>query len=272
MDLSMRLYPSKKNIDLQLHVPDSETECPILQESIQSAVFESFPRPFYQEHPEHKAITLGCSHTFHAMALVYHWSRNKTVLCPICRAGPRGQKLVMSNLPETWRYSLASKVRKETRRDKEETEREHFRMAAMLSNEPTSDRSAVSFVIKIEIQAHTMEGAIISWRLNTIFAPNNNAIVFHVPETDLIGIPLFGTGTLIRLIPFAFSAHTINMLRPSEWFAPGSYHPTHAGFCVKYDTEGRFEEIKLTIQEEEFTTLIVQAYIAAGNSNNRIHI
>jgi hypothetical protein len=235
-------------------------------------VFESFPRPFYHDHPEHKAITLGCSHTFHAMALVYHWSRNKTVLCPICRAGPQGQRLAMNRLPDNWRYSMASKVRKETRRDKEETEREHFRMAAMLSthHETMPIRSAVTFIIKIEIQAHAIDGAITSWQLNTIFTPDNTTIVFSVPDADLIGIPSFSTGTVIRFIPFAFSAHTINMLRPSEWFVPGSYHPTNSGFCVKYNADGRFEEITLSIHEEEFTALIVQAYIAAGNNTGVI--
>ncbi len=267
----MRLYPSKKNIDLQMHIPDSETECPILQEQIKSAVFESFPRPFYQEHPQHKAITLSCSHTFHAMALVYHWLRNKTVLCPICRAGPKGQSLAMTNLPEAWRYSLASKVRREKRLDREETERENFRMAATISsNDTMPTRSAVSFIIKIEIHAHTVGGAILSWRLNTVFVPRHNEITFHVPEPDLIGIPPFGVGTMIRLVPFAYSAHTINMLRPTEWFTPGNHCPTNAGFNVDYNADGRFKEIKLTIHEDEFTSLIVQAYIAASDNSIRV--
>jgi hypothetical protein len=264
MDISLRLYPSKKNIDLKLQIPDKETECPILQEPIETAVFDRFPRPFYRSHPEHKALTLGCSHTFHAMALVYHWSRNKNVLCPICRAGPHGQRLVMNTLPEDWRYSLSSKVRKEVKLDRDETERENARMATMISRESINS-TVVSFIIKIEIQAQTLGGAAMTWRLGTVFSPRHEAVVFEVPEMDLIGIP-FGFGTVMRLIPFAYSTHTINMLRPSEWFMVGSHDlmPKEGGFSVEYNDVGRFQEIKLTIHEDEFTTLIVDAYFAAG--------
>jgi hypothetical protein len=265
MDISMRLYPSKKNLDLKLHVPDKETECPILQEPIESAVFDSFPRPFYRAHPEHKALTLGCSHTFHAMALVYHWSRNKNVLCPICRAGPRRQKLVMSTLPEDWRYSLTSKVRRETKRDKEETEREHMMMASMISRETTVGSTVVSFIIKIEIQAQTLGGGVLTWRLGTVFLPTNHAVVFEVPEFELIGIPPFGIGTLMRLIPFAYSTNTVNMLRPSEWFVSGRGSSSlGGGFSVEYGINGQFKGIKLAIHEDEFTSLIVDAYFAAS--------
>ncbi len=264
MDLSMRLYPSKKNLDLQLHIPDKEAECPILQESIESTVFDKFPRPFYKDHPQHKALTLGCSHTFHAMALVYHWSRNKNVLCPICRAGPRGQKLVMSTLPADWRYSLTSKVRQERKRDREETERENLRMATNLSRE-TDRRTVVSFIIKIEIQAQPVGGTILTWRLGTVFAPRHEAVVFEVPELELVGIPSFGFA-MMRLIPFSYSTHTVNMLRPSEWFMSGSYdqRPMEGGFSVEYGPGGRFKKIKLTIHEDEFTALIVDAYFAAS--------
>ena len=280
MDLSMRLYPSKKNLDLKLHVPDKETECPILQETISTAVFESFPRPYHRAHPEHKALTLGCSHTFHAMALVYHWSRNKNVLCPICRAGPRGQRLVMSTLPEDWRYSLTSRVRRETKHDRDETERENFRMATQISREALNS-TVVSFIIKIEIQAQTLGSLTwrrdaglsevpeltlgsLTWRLGTVFSPRRDAVVFEVPEFDLIGIP-FGPGTIMRLIPFAYSTHTVNMLKPSDWFVVGGENIRQSGgFSVEYNETGGFKGIKLTLHEDEFTTLIVAAYFAAN--------
>ena len=261
MDLSMRLYPSKKNLDLKLHVPDKETECPILQETISTAVFESFPRPYHRAHPEHKALTLGCSHTFHAMALVYHWSRNKNVLCPICRAGPRGQRLVMNTLPEDWRYSLTSRVRRETKHDRDETERENFRMATQISREALNS-TVVSFIIKIEIQA--LGSMALTWRLGTVFSPRRDAVVFEVPEFDLISIP-FGPGTIMRLIPFAYSTHTVNMLKPSDWFVVGGENIRQSGgFSVEYNETGGFKGIKLTLHEDEFTTLIVAAYFAAS--------
>ena len=259
MDLSMQLYPSRQSIALKLHTPDKDTECPILQEHISTAVFESFPRPFHRAHPEHTALTLGCSHTFHAMALVYHWSRNKNVLCPICRAGPRSQRLAMNTLPEDWRYSLTSKVKRETRRDRIEAERENFRMAAMLSSEAPVN-NVVSFVIKIEVQ--TLGNAGLAWRLDTAFSARRGAVVFEVPDCDLAGIPI-GIGTVVRLIPFAYSTHTVNMLKPSDWFVVGGGNATpSAGFTVEYNDVGAFKTIRLTLHEDEFTALIIDAYFA----------
>ncbi len=38
MNVSMKLHPSRK--DLQLHTPEPESECPILQEPIHTAIFD----------------------------------------------------------------------------------------------------------------------------------------------------------------------------------------------------------------------------------------
>jgi hypothetical protein len=264
MDVEMKLYPSRKSLDLKLDIPDQETECPILQEPIQTAVFESFPRPFYKAHPEHKALKLSCSHTFHAMALVYHWSRNRNVLCPICRAGPPGQRLAMNHLPEDWRYSLSSRVRREKRKDKEEAEEENFRLATLISQEAVT-RTVVSFVIKIEIQALTADHDLISWSLNTVLTPSQEQfVVFEVPATELRNIP-FGEGTTVRLIPFTFSNSLVTMLKPSEWFVVGDGLRSSAAYKVEYAEEGKkFRSIKLMMQEDEFSSLIVDAYFAAS--------
>ena len=258
MNLSLRLYPSKKDLDLKLHTPDNETECPILQETIQTAVFETFPRPYDIAHPEQKALTLACSHTFHAMALVYNWSRNQNVLCPICRAGPRGQRLVMCRLPDDWRYSLASKVRRERRRDRLEMEHEHFRMAAQISQE-TNLNAVVSFFIKIEIEGLTRGHVPFTWRLGTVFSPTHDTVVFEVPDNDLRGIP-FTPGSLIRLIPLAYANRSINMLAPSEWFVMGNCLTESRGFSIEYNDTGGFKNMRLTLHEDDFSSLIVNAY------------
>ena len=267
MKITMRLYPSRKDLDLQLHIPDQETECPILQESIHTAVFENFPRPFYKEHPEHKALTLGCSHTFHAMALVYHWSRNSNVLCPICRAGPSGQRLVMNRLPEDWRYSFSSKVRREKKMDTEEADQENFRIATLLSNESTATvpttRTIVSFVIHIEIHALTNENSFMTWKLNTTIVPSLNTVIFEVPLDELNTIP-FETGTLMRFIPLASSTFMATMIRPSEWFESGESICISPNFHIEYhESTRRFKSIKLILQEEEFITIVVDAYFSA---------
>ena len=264
MDVALKLYPSRKNLDLQLRIPSHESECPILQESIQTAVFENFPHPFYRAHPEHKAITLGCSHTFHAMALVYHWSRNQNVLCPICRAGPHGQRLVLSRLPEDWRYSLSSKVKREKKKDREETDRENYRMAAQISQEITTQTSVI-FTIHIEIQALTTGNILNSWRLPTHLISLQDCVVFEVPWLEVSNIP-FAPGTLMRLIPFAFSNTLVTMLHPSDWFVSGGIRELDS-FQLEYDNEtSKFKSIKLTIHEDVFGSLIIDSYFGTSGA------
>jgi hypothetical protein len=262
MDLSMRLQPSRKDLGLKLEIPDQETECPILQEPIQTAVFETFPRPFYRAHPEHKAITLQCSHTFHAMALVYHWSRNRNVLCPICRAGPKGQRLVQNALPEEWRYSMAARVKREKRKDKEETEQENLHLARMISLE-SATRTVVSFVVRIEIQALTVDNTITTWKLSTVLAPSHDRVVFEVPVAELAGIP-FVEGTVMRFIPFAYSNSLVTIITPSEWFTVGSDFRSPGAYVIEYDELKKLKSVKLMLQEDVFSNLIVEAYFAAS--------
>jgi hypothetical protein len=264
MDVAMKLHPSKKDLDLQLHIPDQETECPILQEPIHAAIFDKFPRPFYKTHPEHKAITLACSHTFHAMALVYHWSRNRNVLCPICRAGPQGQRLVLSKLPEDWRYSLSSKVKREKKQDREEAEQENYRVAWTFSQNDTMTRTVVSFVIKIEIQAITVGSIHTTWKLSTTLSSLHDTVEFEVPANELAAIP-FSAGTTMRFRPVVYSNIVVNTLAPSNWFISGNYPTPSDRFHVEYDTETRkFQKIKLTMNEDEFSSLIVDAFFAAS--------
>lgn len=266
MAISMKLYPSRKDLDLTLAIPDQQIECPILQEPIQTAVFETIPRPFLNTHPEHKAFTLGCSHTFHAMALVYHWSRNQNVLCPICRAGPRGQRLIMNHLPKDWRYSLSAKIKREKKKDREEAELENFRVASLLSQEATT-HTVVSFVIKIDIQALTPSYQLMTWRLSTTLALARDSVVFEVPTAELQAIP-FEEGTVMRLIPFAYSNSMVRMITPSEWFTMGkNIRGQSSAYQIEYNEDDhRIKSTRLILQEEEFSSLIIEAYFSV-NSN-----
>ena len=117
--VKLALRPKRMSLDVVLHQPDTpEIECPILQDSIANATLDSFPRPYLSEHPTYSAVTLQCKHTFHAMALIYHWARSDGVLCPVCRAGPKGQSLAMSRLPNDWKYSMAARIRREHKQDR----------------------------------------------------------------------------------------------------------------------------------------------------------
>ena len=266
MDVAMKLFPSRKDLHLKLAIPDQGAECPILQEPIQTAVFESLPRPFNKAHPEHKAITLKCSHTFHAMALVYHWSRNRNVLCPICRAGPQGQRLTMNRLPEDWRYSLSAKVKRETRKDMEEAELENFQAASLISQEAMT-RTVVSFVIRIEIQALISLHSFGTWRLNTVLAPSHDGVVFEVPAVEVQTIP-FSEGCIVRFLPIAYSNTLVSMLAMSEWFAVGE-NPRQSSslFEVEYNETKKFKGIKLKLEEDVFSRLIVDVFFAATAEN-----
>ena len=125
---------SKAELKARLHEPNDDAECPILQESIKhSQGLEWFPRPFDASSPHLSAITLPCSHTFHGMALVYNWARNRNVLCPVCRAGPQQRQLVMSKLPRDWKYSMAARIRKGWKDDKQKAEEDNRQEAVSIA-------------------------------------------------------------------------------------------------------------------------------------------
>jgi hypothetical protein len=171
---------------------------------------------------------------------------------------------VLSQLPEDWRYSLSSKIKREKKRDTDEAELENYRMAAMISQEDMT-HTAVSFIIQIEIQAFMSDNLITSWRLPTSLLSLHDSVVFEVPSIELLSIP-FGRGTIMRFIPVAYSNVLVTMLNPSEWFASGNNHPTQSNnFQVEYDNDtGKFQSIKLTLHEDVFSSLIVDAYFAAN--------
>ena len=90
MTTSILLPLRHSKLNVELHVPKTaEDECLILQEPIATAVLQAFPRPYLLEKPMQTAMTLPCRHTFHAMALIYHWAQNPgTAQCCSRCAGP----------------------------------------------------------------------------------------------------------------------------------------------------------------------------------------
>ena len=209
-------------IKASLHEPDDDTECPILQEPIKNTSgLDWFPRPFNADQPTFSAITLPCKHTFHAMALIYNWGRNKHVLCPVCRAGPQCQQLVVSKLPRDWRYSLAARLRREWKQDKESMEEEDRQVAVTLSTTPRP--RVLSFTVILRIEALNN---IHVWMGHAVAVPGVNAFVFHVPTAETATIP-FVTGDRIRIIPFLHvgPANFITNLTHTRWFELGTDDP-----------------------------------------------
>ena len=245
--IQLPLRPKRSCLDVKLHEPDSpEDECPILQDYIASATLDIFPRPFLSQYPKHSAMTLQCRHTFHAMALVYHWARSGNVLCPVCRSGPgKGQCLAMSRLPREWKYSMASRVRRERRQDRLDQELQNHQ-AALTHQQP-------SFLIipplELDIRIEAEIGVSPStWIIKTRLIELQNIIVFDVPFEELRRIP-YTPGTFIRLVP-----HTsMHILQPSNWFRAGVEPGNH--FSVAYNGSG-FMHINFAMQEDIFAALV----------------
>ena len=240
----LTLRPKRTTMEVKIHEPaHPDDECPILQDQIATAKLDNFPCPFLSECPTHTAITLQCNHTFHAMALIYHWARNGSVLCPVCRAGQgKGQCLAMNRLPCEWKYSMASRIRRERRQDRAEEE--------SLNQQVAMQHSMIvvpAFELEIRIEAQIGVSPA-SWTLKTRLVEHSNSIVFDVPLEELRRIP-YPPGTYMRLVPFT----SMHILQPSNWFKTG-VNPG-SDFSVSYH-EGGFLHINLAMREDLFATLV----------------
>ena len=92
---------------------DPEDECPIALAPIRAHTLDFMPAEHSSFLPDRKELTaarLPCNHTFSAMALVYHWYKNKTLACPICRRGPV-ERPQHSSLPREWRDLLLRHIK-----------------------------------------------------------------------------------------------------------------------------------------------------------------
>lgn len=248
--VQLPLRPRPKVFSVDLHEPTSEDECPIMQEAIQTAVLDCLPRPFLAAHPSHTAISLPCHHKFHAMALVYHWARSGNVLCPVCRSGPPGQKLALSQLPREWKYSLQSRIRRLRKQDRLEEEETNRRLAMeILQTAPPT------LELFIRIESDREPGMAI---VRTQALPQANCVVFDVPPDELQRVP-FPEGARMRLVPFTQT----RLFRPSEWFVTSI--DSGDGFST-LRTERGFEHIQFAVPEDTFTVLLADLFLR----NNQI--
>lgn len=247
--VQLPLRPKRISLQVKLHEPASaDDECPILQDAIASATLDICPYPFLSQHPKYSAMTLQCGHTFHAMALVYHWARSGNVLCPVCRSGPgQGQCLAMSRLPREWKYSMASRIRRERRHDREEEESQN-RQLAMQHAAPANLFVVPPLELHIRIEA-AIGASPATWILRTRLMEMDNLIVFDVPIDELQRIP-YPPGTYMRLVPYT----CMHILQPSDWFKAGTQ--PRGNFSVSFGELGRFLHINLTIPEDVFASLV----------------
>jgi hypothetical protein len=189
------------------------------------------------------------------MALVYHWARNRNVLCPVCRAGPKnGQSLAISRLPREWKYSMATRTRRERKQDRDEEE---------LHNRQLAEQTTF-FVpaLKLEIQIEAEVGISPStWTLQTKLIELQNSICFTVPTDELQRIP-YPSGTYMRLIPYT----NMHILQPSRWFKAGM--DPGSNFSTEANEQGEFMHLHLSITTDLFTTLMTDMIIRQINSGD----
>jgi hypothetical protein len=257
-------------INAQLHPPCTpDQECPILQEPISTSTFDALPRPFDLEHPAHTAITLSeCSHTFHAMALIYNWARSGKVLCPVCRAGPKGQKLSIRQLPKEWRYSLATRVRRQQRKDREEAEEDDRQVAMHMASHQIPHPIILSIVpmfveicieVLSQININDIETLLpLSWTTSSVPMRHQNSIVFNVPVDELQRIP-YPVGTVMRLVPR--TNQLLQPLQPSRWFAAGADSHPGRDYTILCDQTG-FNQIHYNMSDVAYEEMILDAFVA----------
>ena len=258
------LRPKRTSMHVTLHEPaHPDEECPILQDSIANAKLEACPHPFLTAFPSHTAMTLPCKHTFHAMALVYHWARSGNVQCPICRAGPgKGQCLAINRLPPEWKYSLASRVRRERRKDRAEEERANRQMAIQHSVAVPNGTPAFELEIRIEAESGVSPA---TWTVKTKLIECYSSVIFLVPDHELQRIP-YSPQTRIRLVPYT----RMHILQASNWFVPGMEPGGNFGVAC---SETQIYHIHLAMREEVFTALfsdLLMSQLFGGSEGFRL--
>lgn len=270
--IAIALRPMKTQLHADIHPPTSaEQECPILQEPISSASIEFLQRPFDATRPTHTAISLcQCQHTFHAMALIYFWARSGSVLCPICRAGQKGQKISIRNLPKEWKYTLAARIRRQRRIDQAEAENEDRQIAIeMMTSQHTAHQPILltlrpmylNICIEVLSQINTQDldnPFPQSWTVSTDPVTESNTITFVVPNDELAYIP-YPYGTYMRLVPR--TNPLLPQLPPSRWFTAGEERLNDERFNVTCDQTG-FIRLDYSISGATYDEMVMDTFMA----------
>ena len=110
--LSSRNSRQPKQLQFRLCEPLEGEECPIMREPMSESCLDFMPKvTFDHNKPKLRVMELACGHRVGAMNLVYHWARNSTVCCPVCRSGPPGARLNLKTLPVHFRTAMTRHVR-----------------------------------------------------------------------------------------------------------------------------------------------------------------
>jgi hypothetical protein len=141
-----------RTIEFDICVAQPESICPITQDRISESNLSFLENTtLIKESPELRCIKLACGHEFSAMNLVYHWGRNRNVICPVCRGGLEGAHLDMRKLPLHFRALMSKKVRAERRKDARERQQENMEAARLIHQQ---ENGAVIHARVVHIQAY----------------------------------------------------------------------------------------------------------------------
>lgn len=130
---SNRRLKHQKQLQYRLCEPLDGEECPIMREPMSECSLDFLPGITLDPNkPKLSVMELACGHRVGAMNLVYHWARNNTVCCPVCRAGPAGARLNLRTLPAHFRTVMARHVRAQQHEDQIEAVEADEEMARAL--------------------------------------------------------------------------------------------------------------------------------------------
>lgn len=124
------------HININIFEANNDEICPISQEPINESNLEFLENIFLcANNKAAKGIILDCKHKFNGMYLLYHWTRNRNVLCPVCRGGVQDAYINIKSFPAHFRDVLARKVRSERRKDAINERRENEQAAIRIQEE-----------------------------------------------------------------------------------------------------------------------------------------
>jgi hypothetical protein len=89
---------------------DDDEACPLAMEAINRCPppFEGCCSELNPLWPTHRCAELGCGHRFNGVWLMFHFVRNRTFRCPMCRRGRERFRFDPSAVPECMARALAA--------------------------------------------------------------------------------------------------------------------------------------------------------------------
>jgi hypothetical protein len=90
-----------KNImaSFKLRKASDDEICPLSLVSINESHHEKLSGPFDPLRPHYKCAQLECGHRFNAMWLMYHFIKQSTFRCPVCRQGAKKFTFSVDDVP-----------------------------------------------------------------------------------------------------------------------------------------------------------------------------